>query len=60
MFTVKKAHISVQWNTNSSYIYLKKVFSIKKDKNTEHVEDEQLVELVDEIDEEIISVIYRL
>lgn len=34
--------------------------TIVKDKNVENVEDEQVVEFVDEIDEEITSVIYRL
>ncbi|MGE8005185.1 hypothetical protein [Lysinibacillus sp. NPDC093216] len=33
---------------------------MEKDTNIENIEDEQVVELVDEIDEEIMPVIYRL
>lgn len=33
---------------------------MEKEKNVKNIEDEQIVEFVDEIDEEIMSVIYRL
>ncbi|MGE7689861.1 hypothetical protein ACQKMI_11705 [Lysinibacillus sp. NPDC097214] len=36
------------------------VFSIEEDKNVENIKDEQVVEFVDEIVEEITSLIYRL